>query len=96
MIACYATVIGVLLILAARVRRRGISAPILDVFDQIYRPTAHESRFEILAEEERTTPNRTPDDHDDSDDPDRAPVVRVPRGPRDASHPPAARGTASD
>ncbi|GAA3395085.1 hypothetical protein [Cryptosporangium minutisporangium] len=32
--ACYAAVIGVLLLLAARVRRRGISAPILDVFDQ--------------------------------------------------------------
>ena len=62
--ACYGTVILVLGILAARVRRRGIIAPILDVFDQMYRPSAHEARFEILAEEERTAPNDTPDDED--------------------------------
>ena len=63
-LAVYGTVLGLLVVLAARVRRRGISAPILDVFDELYRPSAHEARFEILAEEERTAPNETPDDKD--------------------------------
>lgn len=60
--ASYGLVIIALVVLAARVRRRGISAPILDVFDQMYRPSAHEARVEIQADEERTAPNETPDD----------------------------------
>ncbi|GAA0235977.1 hypothetical protein [Cryptosporangium japonicum] len=72
--AGYVGVIAGLVVLAARVRRRGISAPLLDVFDQMYRPSAHESRLEILAEEHRTAPTETPDD-------DEAPVkVRRTRG----------------
>ncbi|EXG81586.1 hypothetical protein [Cryptosporangium arvum] len=60
--AGYVGVIVGLVVLAARVRKRGISAPILDVFDEMYRPSAHEARFEIFAEEHRTAPNQTPDD----------------------------------
>ncbi|MFI5956103.1 hypothetical protein [Cryptosporangium sp. NPDC051539] len=61
-IACYGGVLGILVLLAARVRRRGISAPILDVFDQMYRPSQHNSRIEIFEEEHQTAENLTPDE----------------------------------
>jgi hypothetical protein len=42
--------------LAARARRRGVGGGVLGVFDEVYHPAAHRSRFEIQVQEERAAP----------------------------------------
>ncbi|WP_412541898.1 hypothetical protein R8Z50_04935 [Longispora sp. K20-0274] len=61
MVAVYVGVAAGLAWLALRVRRRGISSPALGVFDEIYRPTAAESRIEIQIQAEWQDPTETPD-----------------------------------
>jgi hypothetical protein len=59
-----AAVVGALLWLAARVRRRGIGANVMAAVDEVWRPTAHQSYYEIRAQSERGVATRSPDDHD--------------------------------
>lgn len=46
--------------LGKRARRRGVT--VLSVFDEVYRPTAHDSHIEIRAHEERGIPTPSPSD----------------------------------
>lgn len=49
--------------LGSRVRRRGApSGSVMGVFDEIWHPAAHRSRFVIEAEDERMAPRASPDD----------------------------------
>jgi len=59
-----AAVVGALLWLAARVRRRGIGANVMAAVDEVWRPTAHQSYHEIRAQSERGVATQSPDDHD--------------------------------
>ena len=59
-----AAVVGALLWLAARVRRRGIGANVMAAVDEVWRPTAHQSYHEIRAQSERGVATQAPDDHD--------------------------------
>ena len=58
----FALVAAALMWLAMRVRRRGVGGDVMAVVDQIFRPTAHESHFEVRAQAERRTPVESPDD----------------------------------
>jgi hypothetical protein len=55
-----AVVVAVVLVglwrLAARARRRGIAAPVMSVFDEVFHPVADESRRELRGQEERSAP----------------------------------------
>ncbi|MFI5712212.1 hypothetical protein [Kribbella sp. NPDC051620] len=60
-----AVVAGFLVLLAwaaARSRRRGIGASMMGPFEQMWRPTAAESRIEIQLQQERKKPIGSPDE----------------------------------
>ena len=57
-------VVAALLWLAARVRRRGIGGNVMAAVDEVWRPTAHQSYYEIRAQSERGVATQSPDDHD--------------------------------
>ncbi|MEV6525114.1 hypothetical protein [Longispora sp. NPDC051575] len=59
--AVYGGIAGGLGWLALRARRRGTASAALGVFDEIYRPTAAETRIEIQIQAERSDPVITPD-----------------------------------
>ena len=54
--------VGVLVWLASRVRRRGIGGGVMAPIDEVFRPTAHQSRIEIEVQEERMVPMPSPAD----------------------------------
>jgi hypothetical protein len=58
----YAAVVASLIWLAARVRRRGIGGGFVAPVEEIFRPTAHQSRIEIEVQAERMVPMPSPED----------------------------------
>jgi hypothetical protein len=58
----FAAVMGGLVWLASRVRRRGVGGGIMGPFDEIYHPAAHRFRLEVEAHEERMVPMPSPGD----------------------------------
>jgi hypothetical protein len=48
-----AAILGALVLLARRVRRRGVGGAIMGPFDEIYHPAAHRFRFEIQVRAQR-------------------------------------------
>jgi hypothetical protein len=63
-VGALALVVGALLWLSARVRRRGIGANVMAAIDEVWRPTAHQAYYEIRAQSERGVATQSPDDHD--------------------------------
>ena len=59
--AAFAAVAGALMWLATRVRRRGVGGDVMAVVDDVFRPTAKQSHFEIQAQQERRAPTSAPD-----------------------------------
>ncbi|WP_163571466.1 hypothetical protein [Fodinicola feengrottensis] len=57
-----AVMMGGLVWLARRVRRRGVGSSVLSPIEEIWHPAIREFRFETEAYEERMVPMRTPDD----------------------------------
>jgi hypothetical protein len=64
-----AAVLGALVWLGIRVRRRGVGGEVMDHVDQLFRPTAPQFRHEIQTQEERMLPGSSAD----------APPVQDPR-----------------
>jgi hypothetical protein len=60
--AYFAVAVGTLVWLAARVRRRAIGGAIMAPVEEIFRPTAHESRIEVEVQNERMAPMPSPED----------------------------------
>ena len=58
----FAAVLGGLVWLASRARRRGIGGSVMGVFDEIYRPNSHRARIEIQVQNERMLPVISPSD----------------------------------
>jgi hypothetical protein len=58
----YAAVVAGLVWLAARVRRRGIGGGFVAPVEEIFRPTAHDSRIEIEVQAERMMAMPSPED----------------------------------
>jgi hypothetical protein len=56
-----AAVLGALVWLGIRVRRRGVGGEVMDHVDQIFRPTAPQFRHEIRTQEERMHPGSSTD-----------------------------------
>jgi hypothetical protein len=56
-----AVVLGALVWLGIRVRRRGVGGEVMDHVDQIFRPTAPQYRHEIRTQEERMLPGSAAD-----------------------------------
>lgn len=56
-----AAVLGALVWLGIRVRRRGVGGEVMDHVDQIFRPTAPQFRHEIRTQEERMLPGSSAD-----------------------------------
>jgi hypothetical protein len=61
-LAVVAGFLGLLGWAAARSRRRGIGASMMGPFEEMWRPTAAESRIEIQLQQERKRPIGSPDD----------------------------------
>jgi hypothetical protein len=61
-LAIYASVLGGLVWIAARVRRRGGGASLMGPFEEIWHPVAHQARLEIEVQDERPEPSPTPGD----------------------------------
>lgn len=61
-LAVVAGFLGLLAWASARSRRRGIGASLMGPFEEMYRPTAAESRIEIQLQQERKKPIGSPDD----------------------------------
>jgi hypothetical protein len=59
--AAFAAVAGGLMWLATRVRRRGVGGDVMAVVDDVFRPTAHQSHYELQAQDERRAPMSAPD-----------------------------------
>jgi hypothetical protein len=59
-LAALAVTVGGLVLLASRIRRRGIGDTVMGPFDEVWHPTAHRAHIEIREQEERTTPAPTP------------------------------------
>ena len=59
--AAFVAVAGALMWLATRVRRRGVGGDVMAIVDQVFRPTAHQSHYELRAQEERRAPASAPD-----------------------------------
>lgn len=60
--ASLAVILGLLTLLAAHARRRGIGDQVMGPFDEIWHPTAHAARIEMLQEQERLVPAPSPAD----------------------------------
>jgi hypothetical protein len=58
----FGAIVGSLVWLAARVRRRAIGGAIMAPVEEIFRPTAHQSRIEIEVRDERMVPMPSPED----------------------------------
>jgi hypothetical protein len=58
----FAAVMGLLLWLGIRLRRRGIGGQIMSPIDEIYHPAAHRFRQETQVQEERLAPRSGSDD----------------------------------
>jgi hypothetical protein len=58
----FAAIVGSLLWLAARVRSRAIGGAVMAPVEEIFRPTAHQSRVEIEVQDERMVPMPSPED----------------------------------
>jgi len=61
-LAGVAGVLGLLAWASARSRKRGIGASMMGVFDEMWRPTAAESKIEIQLQNERNKPIGSPED----------------------------------
>jgi hypothetical protein len=61
-LAVVAGFLGLLGWASARSRRRGIGASMMGPFDQMWHPTAAESRIELQLQQERKKPIGSPDD----------------------------------
>jgi hypothetical protein len=61
-LAVVAGFLGLLGWAAARSRRRGIGASMMGPFEEMWRPTAAESRIEIQLQQERKKPIGSPDE----------------------------------
>jgi len=46
--------------LGSRARRRGIGGEAIGVFNEIYHPSAHQHRFEVVEQRTAPTPDRLP------------------------------------
>lgn len=55
-------VLGALVWLARRVRRRGIGESVMGPFEEIWHPAGQRARIEIRVQEERAVPMASPDD----------------------------------
>jgi hypothetical protein len=55
-------VLGGLMWLARRVRRRGVGESVMGPFEEIWHPAGHRARVEIRVQEERAVPMPSPDD----------------------------------
>jgi hypothetical protein len=60
--AGFGAVLGALVWLARRIRRRGIGGGLMGPLDEIYHPSAHRFRAEIQMHEERLVPMPSPQD----------------------------------
>jgi hypothetical protein len=58
----FAAVMGLLLWLGIRLRRRGVGGQIMGPIDEIYHPAAHRFRQEVQVQEERLAPRPGSDD----------------------------------
>jgi hypothetical protein len=58
----FAAVMGGLVWLGSRVRRRGVGGAVMGPFDEIYHPAAHRFRFEIEVQAQRMVPLPSPED----------------------------------
>jgi hypothetical protein len=58
----FAAVMGLLLWLGIRFRRRGVGGQIMSPIDEIYHPAAHRFRQEVQVQEERLAPRPGSDD----------------------------------
>lgn len=56
-VAVFAAVAAGLVLLARRVRRRGIGDVVFGVADEIWHPAGHDTRIEVRVREERGTPS---------------------------------------
>ncbi|RLP92290.1 hypothetical protein [Micromonospora sp. CV4] len=54
--ACLAAVLGTLLWLGARARRRGVGGEVMGPFEEMWHPAAHRLRAEIRVQEARVVP----------------------------------------
>ncbi|RLP96022.1 hypothetical protein EAD89_00715 [Micromonospora sp. BL4] len=54
--ACLAAVLGTLLWLGARARRRGVGGEVMGPFEEMWHPAAHRLRAEIRLQEARVVP----------------------------------------
>lgn len=62
-LANFAVTLGGWAWLASRVRRRGAAGgPVMDVFDEVWHPSAHQSRTVIEIQDERAVPRPSPGD----------------------------------
>jgi len=57
----FAAVAAALMFLAGRVRRRGVGGDVMAVVDEVFRPTANQSHYEIQAQQDRRAPSSAPD-----------------------------------
>ncbi|MER7001864.1 hypothetical protein ABT297_02275 [Dactylosporangium sp. NPDC000555] len=55
--AVLAVILGSCVLLARRIRRRGLGGGLMNVAEEIYLPSARRSRVEIQAQVQRTTPS---------------------------------------
>jgi hypothetical protein len=61
-IAVMGVVMGGVVWLASRMRRRRVGASIMGPFDEIWHPAAHRARIEIQVQVQRKAPMPSPDD----------------------------------
>jgi hypothetical protein len=66
--AVYGSVIGVLLLLAAKVRRSGVGGGVMGPFEEMWHPEGAQFRMVIEQYEERGVTVPSPDNDDDDDD----------------------------
>ena len=57
----FAAVLYGFMLLAQRIRRRGLGGPIMGPIDEIYHPAAHRIRFQIEVQEQHLVPMPSPD-----------------------------------
>ncbi|MBE1487242.1 hypothetical protein [Plantactinospora soyae] len=61
-VTALAAVLGGLLWLAARVRRRGAGAAVMGPFEEIWHPAGHRARIEVRVQQERAVSMPSPGD----------------------------------
>jgi hypothetical protein len=58
----FGAIMGGFVLLAARMRRRGLGGALMGPIDELYNPSAHQFRHEIQIHEQRMVPMPSPDE----------------------------------